>query len=179
LGEVVHVFDMRVRLNDAPYAAQVAARREGHVWEGWIEFVAEDGSDVRRTPRETTQPDLDAILYWARGLSATYLEGALQRTLPRSAPTAPPRGAAGFEAPAPRPHALRRSDSVAIDHAVLDPFNVAAQGETFLRRELAALTPWHLRNIIRAYGLADAHIGIERLDQRELIELIVMAVQPA
>lgn len=50
------------------------------LWEGWIEFAHEDGR-VLRTPRETEQPDLDFVRYWAQGLTATYLEGALERAL--------------------------------------------------------------------------------------------------
>ncbi len=50
------------------------------LWEGWLEFVADSGV-VRRTPRETEQPNRDSLLYWAEGLSIAYLEGALARAL--------------------------------------------------------------------------------------------------
>jgi hypothetical protein len=56
-------------------------------WEGWIEFVAPDGR-VIATDRETTQPNLDAVRYWATGLEPVYLEGALERAQSRQeAPT--------------------------------------------------------------------------------------------
>jgi len=47
-------------------------------WEGWIEFRSASG-EVRRTARETTQPDRDALRYWASGLEPLYLDGALSR----------------------------------------------------------------------------------------------------
>jgi hypothetical protein len=50
-------------------------------WDGWIEFLPADDSPVLRTPQETVQPDQEALVYWATGLSATYLEGALKRAL--------------------------------------------------------------------------------------------------
>ena len=53
------------------------ARPDGH-WEGWIEFHSALGA-VRRTNRETTQPDRDALAYWASGLEPVYLEGAFAR----------------------------------------------------------------------------------------------------
>jgi len=86
-----------------------------------------------------------------------------------------PARAALFESPAPHPVA----DIVEPDRAVLDPFSVGAKGEELLRRELGALRGWHLRNIIRAYDLADADVDLEVLSEPELIELIVQGVEPA
>jgi hypothetical protein len=152
MAEVVHVFDAEVLVDGASYTAQVAGRADGRIWEGWIEFVPQGGGDALRTSRETTQPDRAALAYWATGLSATYLEGALARALmpnrPASATTMPEPA---FESPAPTP----AGDLFATDRAVLDPFSVGAKGETLLRRELGALRAWHLRNIVRAYALAD------------------------
>jgi hypothetical protein len=176
MAEIVHVFDEPVFLDGAPYEARVAGRPEGHIWEGWIEFVARDGGDALRTPRETTQPDRAALLYWATGLSGTYLEGALRRALqpqPQRVVAAMPEPM--FEAPAPNPAA----DIFAADRAVLDPFSVGAKGEDLLRRELGALRAWHLRNIVRAYRLADATADLEAMTEPELVELIVARVQPA
>lgn len=48
------------------------------LWEGWIEFTGADGTTLRG-PRETEQPNLELVRYWAQGLTATYLEGALRR----------------------------------------------------------------------------------------------------
>lgn len=49
-------------------------------WEGWLEFVPLDAAlPSRRTERETTQPDLSALEYWATGLEPLYLAGAFER----------------------------------------------------------------------------------------------------
>jgi hypothetical protein len=176
MSEVIHTFDAPVILKAVAYRVQVVGRQSGHIWEGWIEFASEDGSDVRRTRRETTQPDRNALTYWATGLSRTYLEGALTRALeplilrPRRQPTMP-----FFEAPAPGPVV---GTPPVVDRAVLNPFSVATKGEEMLRRELGALRGWHLRNIVRAYGLADDTADLERLTEAELIDMIVAGVQP-
>ena len=64
----------------AGYAAHVMGEeRADGTWEGWIEFAGWAG-EVRRTGRETTQPNREALRYWASGLAPTYLEGALARS---------------------------------------------------------------------------------------------------
>ena len=62
------------------------------------------------------------------------------------------------------------------ERAVLDPFSVAEKGETLLRQELGALHAWRLRDIIRAYDLAEASTDLDALTQAELIEVIVSRV---
>lgn len=54
--------------------------RTDGTWEGWIEFhpVAADLPSVS-TDRETSQPNLVALEYWADGLQPIYFEGALAR----------------------------------------------------------------------------------------------------
>jgi hypothetical protein len=52
--------------------------RADGTWVGWLEFRAASG-DVRRTERETTQPNRDALRYWASGLEPLYLDGAFAR----------------------------------------------------------------------------------------------------
>ena len=50
------------------------------LWEGWLEFYPLDGdSPVLRTDRETTQPNRQALEYWATGLEPVYFEGAFAR----------------------------------------------------------------------------------------------------
>jgi hypothetical protein len=53
------------------------AERDDGTWAGRIVFV--DGSVIRTTDRETSQPNRDALAYWATGLEQVFLEGALQR----------------------------------------------------------------------------------------------------
>jgi hypothetical protein len=174
MAEVVHVFEDPVMLDGTPYTAQVAGRPDGHMWEGWIEFSALDGSDVRRSPRETTQPDRHALTYWATGLSGTYLEGAFRRAVePHARRVIRPLPPSMYEAPAPNPAA----DIFANDRAVLDPFSVGAKGTELLRRELGALRGWHLRNIVRAYKLADERAPLESMSEPELVDLIIHAVE--
>jgi hypothetical protein len=49
-------------------------------WEGWLEFIPLNlGLSSLRTERETTQPDLSALEYWATGLEPMYLDGAFKR----------------------------------------------------------------------------------------------------
>ena len=86
------------------YLVFVQGRSRPHdTWEGWLVF--ERQRDARRfnTPVETTQPDAQAVLYWASGLTDTYLEGALDRALavaiaPRSIAEAPPLVGYGVDA---------------------------------------------------------------------------------
>ena len=66
------------------YRAQACAGvMSGGLWEGWIEFIpiAPGGGVPLRSPRETTQPNRVDTLYWATGLTSTYLEGAFLRAL--------------------------------------------------------------------------------------------------
>jgi hypothetical protein len=172
MADVVRTFEPVV-LGQTSYRVQVCGRPQGNIWEGWIEFQSADGEWVH-TPRETTQPDRAALQYWAGGLSATYLDGALARALTApSVATTPPAAAARFDGPAAR----LIDDGAAADPAILDPFSVGAKGEAMLRQELGALRGWHLRNIVRAYDLAEADTDLESLTESELIELIVTAVE--
>ncbi len=121
------------------------------LWEGWIEFISSAG--VVRTERETSQPNHADLMYWAQGLTHTYLQGALSRAL--GGPVVVPSEVyvesvfPGPASPPPRgipPHA---------PHAILDPFAVFTQGEHVLRRQLLALSPDQLSNVILAYRLGD------------------------
>jgi hypothetical protein len=57
--------------------------RPDGTWEGWLEFHPLDSArPILRTERETTQPDKEALAYWASGLEPVYFEGALARALP-------------------------------------------------------------------------------------------------
>src|ERR671924_1835088 len=84
MARVVAVYvDSPVRSSEGHlYTAQACGReREDGKWEGWFEFLAHDGSAVLRSERETTQPTLADLQYWASGITPVYLEGALERTL--------------------------------------------------------------------------------------------------
>jgi len=142
------------------------------LWEGWIEFVSTAGTVVR-TPRETEQPNRDSLVYWAEGLTAAYLEGALTRALDtRPPPTVSerwePSHFAGPARPNLPPPPLRQ-------HSVLDPYTTYAQGEGILRKQLLALSRDHLTALVDAYRL---NISAETIvTKEELAERIIREVQ--
>jgi hypothetical protein len=160
------------------YIAQAVGRqRDDGMWEGWLEFVAQDGEPVLRSQRETTQPNLVDLEYWATGLTPVYLQGALERTLTPATPTAPaaPPVRSAYEEPAPAHTSVAGAPE---PEPVLNPFSVYAKGEDLLRRQLGALSRRHLLTIIGAYDLADVRdVDLERLSTAELIELIIGAVR--
>jgi hypothetical protein len=148
MAEVVYVFTEPLVINGRAYDVQVCGRSAGNIWEGWIEFEGTDG-EVLRTARETTQPNPSVV-----GVPEVV---------------ATPH----FDEPAP---SVIAPEPVIPDRAVLDPYSVAEKGETLLRKELGALHPWRLRDVVRAYELADESVDLEVLTQAELIELIVAKV---
>lgn len=58
----------------------VAAERSDGTWAAWLEFHPAAGGPIRRTERETSQSNRDAVVYWAAGLEPIYLEGAFARS---------------------------------------------------------------------------------------------------
>jgi hypothetical protein len=156
---------------------------EDGAWEGWIEFDPRDGGATLRTPRETEQPNRADLEYWATGLTVAYLEGALERARHPQTPDLRPRSVAAhptYDRPAPStPEPSDTAGSVHLPpHAVLDPFEVYAQGEEVLREELSALDEGHLRNIIRTFGLVrEEEMDLLAAHRSTLAEMIVAAVR--
>jgi hypothetical protein len=90
--ELVHEFRTRVRDPDGHlYRARAFGRqRRDRSWIGWLEFTPEgSGRLIRRTQRETTQPSVEALRYWASGIEPVYLEGAVARAVARRRSSAP------------------------------------------------------------------------------------------
>lgn len=149
---------------------------------GVAEFAPDGASPVLRSARETSQPNLVDLRYWATGLTPVYLEGALARALkgpPRARLPVVPKTSA-YDAPAPSPTVEEPSAQIeARAQPVLDPFSVFAKGEDLLRQQLYALSERHLRVIRRAYHLvADpAEIDLEALSETELVALILSGVR--
>jgi hypothetical protein len=81
MDELIHEFSMSARDADGHlYRACAMGRKRDRTWIGWLEFVPiGSGGMMRRTPRETTQPNREALVYWALGLDEVYLDGALER----------------------------------------------------------------------------------------------------
>jgi hypothetical protein len=87
MAEVLVSFTQPTRspTGDLYYGRAVGRLAPDGLWEGWIEFALAGSEEVVITRRETEQPNRDDLKYWAQGLSAAYLEGALDRAL-RPAP---------------------------------------------------------------------------------------------
>jgi hypothetical protein len=164
--------------NGVPYRAHICgAPQPDGTWQGWVEFVPLDGGEPIRSGRETTQPNRTDAAYWATGLTAVYLEGALQRALNPVVVRHVATDVPIFEEPAPAAHTtvIRSTTS----DAVLDPLAIYDKGgEALLRRQLAALAAWHLVNILDKYELSDEPKAVlSRLPASALIERIVAAVR--
>jgi hypothetical protein len=176
MGETLLQYQHTVAAPDGTvYEARACASpMNGGTWQGWIEFIPVDGGPPIRSPRETTQPNRADTEYWATGLTPVYLEGALRRALaePVAVVASPPEPSV-FRGPAPRAPAVEVGAE-----SVLDPFSVYEKGEALLRRQLGALSAWHLVNIISAYGLSDeSPTALNRIPAVELVEIIVAGVR--
>jgi hypothetical protein len=154
-------------------------RGDGHMWEGWIEFVPLNrASSPVRSRRESTQPSRESLIYWATGLTPVYLKGALERARFEPAPQPPLRRVAPlFDGPAPEPDPVQ-TPIVPNPHAILDPFDVYAQGEDILIRQLDALDTARLRDIVRAYELLTAE-DAEKGTRLDLATAIITAARVA
>jgi hypothetical protein len=124
-------------------AKRYRARAVGHarsdgMWEGRIEFIDLAGDERLPTDIETTQPNEQAFRYWAAGVRQSYLEGAFSRAEWRAANESK-------SSTPPLPPVQPR--------AVLDPFEVDAQGEGLLAARLEALDLDCVRDIALAYEL--------------------------
>jgi hypothetical protein len=176
---VVTVYQTPLELPEGRvYTAQACGReRDDGMWEGWLEFVADDGLEALRSERETTQPTRADLEYWASGITPAYLKGSLDRTLtPPRIVVVPSVTEPVYDAPAPpkQPVIVQAHETA----PVLNPFSVYATGEAMLRQQLAALPPWQLRAMIVAYALAEpSDLNLSPLNTPELIELIVRAVR--
>jgi hypothetical protein len=180
MAEVLVKFDEPIAASGGKtYLAQAVGKEvDGGLWDGWLEFQSiRDGSDVLASGRETTQPNRKNLEYWAQGLTKVYLEGALGRAIslaepPRERASTEPEPAR-FSEPASRspntfsPRPLSR-------RAILDPFQVYAQGEEILLGELRALSRDHLENIAAANGIGIHNAGgIKAASKENLIEAIL------
>jgi hypothetical protein len=160
MAEVLVEFDTILTADDGTRWVPRAAGRASSdgLWEGWIEFL--DMSDSKRTvrsPRETEQPNRDDLMYWAQGLTQTYLEGALSRALDERPATTEGDAyvPARFDGPKTKP-AASASATTGAARPLLNPFEVFQQGEDILIQELDALPPARVRDLVIAYNFASA-----------------------
>ena len=178
MADLLIQYDNPVAPDEGPaYQVRAIGRRlSDNLWEGWLEFVPDDDSQVLRTRRETTQPNREDLEYWATGLEKVYLEGALERARRHQtlAPATAPSSSATpfFDEPAPRP-----SERAKERKAALDPYRIhQSQGDSVLRRQLKALNDWQLQSVAIAHDILDGETA-ERLGSDELIEAIISAVR--
>jgi hypothetical protein len=176
MSEVLVRFTIPVRGDDGVlYRAQACGGPAGDgLWEGWIEFMTADGQ-ATRSPRETEQPNRDTLMYWAEGLTDTYLQGALSRAItPRVIPIPRAEGIASsiFDGPARGRPVMDNGGA----RAVLDPFATYAQGEAILRRQLSALSRDHVVAIVKAYRL-DIPLSQDTLTDSGLVDAVVSTVR--
>jgi len=82
MPELIHEYSFLYRGEDGTayvLRAWGEARADG-TWEGWLEFSpAAPAGRALRTGQETSQPNRDAVAYWASGLEPIYFEGAFAR----------------------------------------------------------------------------------------------------
>ncbi|HJQ19259.1 MAG TPA: hypothetical protein VJ867_02850 [Gemmatimonadaceae bacterium] len=143
----------RSAIGDLYYARALGRVAKDGLWEGWLEFTRAGDDEMVTTRRETEQPNRADLIYWAQGLTQTYLEGALERALhPEPVHVAATAGRQ-FVDSSPRPSGIGAITSP--NRVVLDPFATYAEGEQLLRSQLLALSHDHLQNIVEAYRFAN------------------------
>jgi len=170
----------RLEADGLVYKVRVCGREsvDGR-WEAWIEFDLEDGSPVMRTSREATQSTLDDLVYWASGLTPTYIEGALSLATDGSVPDVVERlEVPAYEGPAPAPEEIPLTAVREVRDAVKNPVAIYAKwGANELRAQLGALSASQLRVIARTYHLTPIDLDLEPLVEEELIALIMAGVR--
>ena len=150
------------------YANAVGERRSDGEWEGWLEYVPLDDTDVLVTQTETTQSNRAALQRWAEALTDTYVEGAFSRAV-----------AATSDALLTRLVARRAEMAAAVRAKVdlPDPFQLFALGAERMRARLNALPRSTLLEIITAFELNPAGKSLVWLDDRQLVTFIVTATE--
>jgi hypothetical protein len=65
----------------ATYSVRSYGEERGDgTWIGWLEFEPDDPTlPTLATDQETSQPNREAVEYWATGLEPVYFEGAFER----------------------------------------------------------------------------------------------------
>jgi len=82
MRSLIHEHSTRViGVDGTKYVGRTYAEcRHDGTWFAWLEFEPlEWNKPMLHTEQETSQPNRAAVEYWAGGLQATYLEGALGR----------------------------------------------------------------------------------------------------
>ena len=144
------------------------ANRPDGEWEGWLEYVPLDDTDVLVTRTETTQSNRASLERWADALTETYLQGAFHR------------GIAATGDPLFARVVARRADLAAVTRATVelpDPFQLFELGSERMRARLSALPRSILLAIITAFELNPAGNSLAWLSDRQLVTFIVTATE--
>lgn len=179
MAEVLLAFDTPVADKTGTYHPRVVGRlAEDGMWEGWLEFEPIDhAGETLIGPVESRQPEREHLSYWATGLTAVYLEGALHRAqrpvIVRTRVAEEPAS----DAPAPRAVVVPVQPRTYRRDAVLDPFEAARNsGLDVLDQELRALNRPRLLNIIDGFDLNPRGEDIAWMTDAQLVRFIVVAV---
>jgi hypothetical protein len=150
------------------YVSVVGNPRLDGEWEGWLEYVPLDESEVLLTRTETTQSNRAALERWAAALTDTYVQGAFQRAVAATPDSLGSRVVA------------RRAVVAAVESATTelpDPFELIQLGTDRMRARLNALPRTTLLSIIVAFGLNPAGKSLAWLSDRQLVTFIVTATE--
>jgi hypothetical protein len=150
------------------YVSVVGAARSDDKWEGWLEYVPLEETDVLVTRIETTQPNRATLERWADALTEIYVEGAFSRAV---AVTDSPN----------RPIVATRADTVAAAVRATvdlpDPFDLYSLGQERMRARLSALPRVTLLEIVTAFELNPAGKSLAWLSDSQLVTFIVTATE--
>jgi len=104
-------------------AVVLAEERDDGKWVGRVRFTPVAGAASIETGAETTQPKREYVVYWAKGLTYSYLEGALVRALrgpPGAARAARTADASGAQAMAPARRGVPRLEVASLDPGIVE-----------------------------------------------------------
>lgn len=179
MAEVLRSFEEPISDASGSYHARVVGHlAEDGLWEGWLEFLPQDGSTSEPlvTGVESRQPEHEHLAYWASGLTVVYAEGALSRARGpirvRTRIVETPISTA----PAEKSYTTVVRESYVGPQPILDPFEVGARSLDILEQELGALGRARLLHIIAAYALNPSHEDLSWMTDAQLVRFITTAV---
>jgi hypothetical protein len=176
MAEMLVAYENPVTDASATYRARAVGRQgDDGMWEGWLEFESIDAPrKIFVTSVESRQPEKIHLVYWATGLEAIYLEGALARA--RNPTVVRVRVAERAESDRPAPRIVKVPADPFMPSAVLDPFEIGRKNLNVLDQELRALDRPRLLNIISAYHLNPGGEDLAWMSDPQLARFIVVAV---
>ena len=180
MAQVLRTFDEPIRDASGAYHARVVGRLAADgMWEGWLEFVPEDGrtSEPLVSPAESRQPEYEHLAYWATGLTPVYAAGALSRAKSPIAVRTRIVETPLSEAPAKKSVTTTVREPFSGPAPILDPFEVGARSLDILAQELGALGRARLLHIIAGYHLNPSGEDLSWMTDAQLIRFITTAVE--